>query len=230
MPGPATFNASQLAGVLERIPDVVWRYRLLPPPARFEYVTPSVFALTGYTPDDHYEDPDLGRRIVHPDDLPTIEAALVSPDEHMTFTVRWRHKRGFVFATEHRITVIRNALGQVVALEGIARPVIEGERRLQLTRGGLIIDLASLRVLVDGQVVALTPAEHRILVLLSDADGGVLAEDLAAQMWGERHPRGTRAIQVHVSNLRRKIEPDPRRPRHLLTLRGVGYMLARGDE
>lgn len=228
MPRPTPLTAPQLAGILERIPDVVWRYRLIPT-AGFEYVSPSVFALTGYTPEEHYNDPDLGRRIAHPEDLPLIEAVLASPEEHKRLTIRWRHKRGDVFATEQRLTVIHNAVDQAVALEGIARPVIEGERRFQLAAADLVLDLVTHRVLVDGRVVALTPAEHRILAVLAAAEGGVPAKGIVARLWGENYPEGTRAVQVHVSNVRRKIEQDPRHPRRLLTLRG-GYALARGDD
>ena len=229
MAGPSTLTAAQLAALLARVPDVVWRYRLLPTPC-FEYVSPSVFALTGYTPAEHYNDPELGRRIAHPDDLALLEAAVLAPEEHKTVTIRWRHKGGVVFTTEQRITAIQNAMAQVVALEGIGRPVIEGERRFQLHAGDLVLDLATHRVLVDGRVVALTPAEHRILALLAAAEGPVGSGDIVARLWGESHSGGTRVVEVHVSNLRRKIEENPRRPRRLLTLRGAGYAIARAED
>src|SRR5918998_1868269 len=91
-------NDSQLVTLLERMPDIVWRYRLVPTPG-FEYVSPSVFALTGYTPAEHYADPDLGRRIVHPDDLPVLEAAIASPGAHPVLTLRWRHRTGAIMTT-----------------------------------------------------------------------------------------------------------------------------------
>jgi DNA-binding winged helix-turn-helix (wHTH) protein len=220
---------AQLAGLLERLPDIVWRYRVQPTPG-FDYVSPSVFALTGYTPEDHYADPDLGRRIAHPDDAPLIEATLAAPDANATVMIRWRHRSGATFATEQRITAVRDATGAVVALEGVGRPVMDGERRYQMQAGDLVIDLATHRVLVDGRVVELTPAEHRILAQLAATDGPVSAEALAARLWGAEHPGGTRVVQVHVSNLRRKLEPDPRFPRRLVTHRGVGYALARGAD
>ncbi len=224
----ATLTPAQLAGLLDRIPDIVWRYRLVPEPG-FEYVSPSVFALTGYTPDEHYADPDLGRRIAHPDDLPRLEAILSEPVGDRVVMMRWRHRSGATFATEQRLTAVRDASGQVVAMEGVGRPVLEGDRRLQLSAGDLTIDLATHRALVDGQVVELTPAEHRILALLAVADGPVSAEEIVARLWGQQHPGGDRVVQVHVSNLRRKIERDPARPERLVTRRGVGYALAAPD-
>ncbi len=227
MSAPApVLDSSQLVALLERVPDIVWRYRLRPT-AAFEYVSPSVFALTGYTPAEHYADPDLGRRIVHPDDIPLLEATMFSPEAYPTVTLRWRHRRGAVFATEHRMTVVRDADEQVVALEGIGRPVTGLGSGVRMQAGDLVLDLAAHRALVGDQVIDLTPAEHRILSLLVSADGPVTAHDLVVRLWGRDHPGGTRAVEVHVSNLRRKLEPEPRRPQRLLTRRGVGYVLAR---
>jgi two-component system alkaline phosphatase synthesis response regulator PhoP len=93
--------------------------------------------------------------------------------------------------------------------------------------GDVVLDLAAHRALVDERVVDLTPSEHRILSLLVAADGPVSAHDLVVRLWGVDQPGGTRAVQVHISNLRAKLEHDPRRPQRLLTRRGVGYVLAR---
>lgn len=221
-----TLSGTQLVGLLERVPDIVWRYRLRPAPG-FEYVSPSVFALTGYTPEEHYADPDLGRRIAHPDDVPLLEATLEAPDAHPVVTLRWIHRQGTVFTTEQRLTVVRDASGEVVALEGVGRPVARPASSARVHAGDVVLDLGANRALVDGRVVDLTPAEHRILSLLVTADGPVSARDLVVRLWGADHPGGTRAVQVHVSNLRRKLERDPRHPSRLLTERGVGYVLAR---
>lgn len=225
--GRPALSGTQLVGLLERVADIVWRYRLRPDPA-FEYVSPSVFALTGYTPAEHYADPDLGRRIAHPDDLPLLEKALGSPEDHLTVTLRWLHKQGAVFATEHRLALVRDDDGELVAVEGVGRPVpgtTAGAPRMRA--GDLVLDLAAHRALVGDRVVDLTPAEHRILSLLCAADGPVSARDLVIRLWGADHPGGTRAVQVHISNLRRKLEDDHRRPSRLLTRRGIGYVLVR---
>ena len=96
--------------------------------------------------------------------------------------------------------------------------------------GDVLLDLAGHRALVDDRVVDLTPAEHRLLSLLVAADGPVSLHDLVVRLWGSDHAGGTRAVQVHISNLRRKLEDDPRRPQRLLTYRGVGYVLARPED
>jgi hypothetical protein len=220
-------EANELSALLERIPDIVWRYRLVPDRG-FEYVSPSVFGVTGYTPAEHYADPDLGRRIVHPDDAPLLDAVLRSAERFATLSIRWRHRHGHVIATHQRLTLVRDDEGDVVALEGVGRPVTDDRPRTYRVRAGeVVLDLAGHRVLVGERVVALTPAEHRILALLAASDGPVEARALVAGLWGTEQPGGVRAVQVHVSNLRRKIEDDPRRPTRLITHRGVGYALVR---
>ena len=224
MPPTTALSAPQLVAVLERVPDIVWRYRLRPEPG-FEYVSPSVFALTGYTPEQHYADPDLGRRIAHPDDLPLLEKVIRAPATHRTVTLRWRHKEGAVFATEQRLTLVREASGDIIAIEGIGRPVTGKPVQARVQRGDIVLDLAGHRALVDDRVVDLTPAEHRILASLIAAETPMGAQELAGRLWGASEKSGVRTVQVHISNLRRKLEQDPRRPARLLTHRGVGYAL-----
>jgi Transcriptional regulatory protein, C terminal/PAS fold len=220
-------GGDELAALLERVPDIVWRYRFVPAPG-FEYVSPSAFALTGFTPQEHYADPDLGRRIVHPDDAALLEEVIQSPAEHSRVHLRWRHRDGGEFTTEQRITVVRDEGGEIVALEGIGRPLTGKEAPpFQLRAGEVVLDLAAHRALVGDRVVELTPAEHRILALLAASDGPVEQGALVAGIWGTDTADGQRALQVHVSNLRRKLEEDPARPQRLVTYRGVGYGLAR---
>jgi hypothetical protein len=224
--GAPALDATQLVALLERVPDVVWRYRLAPE-AGFEYVSPSAFALTGYTPAEHYADPQLGRRIAHPDDLPLLEETIRSPEAHATVMLRWRNRAGATFLTEQRIAAVRDERGAIVALEGVGRPVAERPGSERAQAGDVVLDLAAHRALVDDRVIDLTPSEHRLLSLLIAAADPVSPHDLVVRLWGADHPGGTRAVQVHISNLRRKIERDPRRPERLVTHRGVGYALAR---
>ena len=220
-------GADQLAALLERVPDIVYRYRLTPTPG-FEYVSRSVFALTGYTPQEHYADPELAQRIVHPDDAALLEAVIRAPEDHQRVRLRWRHRGGAEFATEHRITAVRDEDGRIVAIEGVGRPVTTSrELRFELRAGDVVLDLAAHRALAGDRVVELTPAEHRILALLAESDGPVERRALVVRLWGMEVAGGERAVQVHISNLRRKLEEDPTRPQRLVTYRGVGYGLVR---
>jgi two-component system, OmpR family, response regulator RegX3 len=92
--------------------------------------------------------------------------------------------------------------------------------------GGLRLDLATQTAEVDGREVRLTPSEVRILSLLSDAPGVVVSRaDLMRHLWNSDHVGDEHACEVHISNLRRKIERDPSQPQRLVTVRGQGYKL-----
>jgi two-component system KDP operon response regulator KdpE len=87
----------------------------------------------------------------------------------------------------------------------------------------LVIDLARHEVLAGGARVMLTPIEFDILALLvQNADRLVTWNQVAAAVWGGESMVDTRTIRVHVSNLRRKIEPHSTVPRYVLTEPGVG--------
>jgi PAS domain S-box-containing protein len=109
----------------ENAPDIVFRYELSPQ-HRFAYVSPVVASVIGYTPEEYYADPDLGFKIVHPDDRRSLESALSGDGRHAgTVTMRWTHKSGSLIWIEQRSALVRDADGQVVAIEGIARDISE---------------------------------------------------------------------------------------------------------
>lgn len=104
------------------------------------------------------------------------------------------------------------------------------ERRL-LEFPGLEIDLLRYRVLAQGEPVELSAAQFKILTLLASHPGRVYSrEQIMAPIWGNGLPSGSRAADVHVQNIRQKIEPDPINPRHILTVRGTGYRFAEVGE
>jgi DNA-binding response OmpR family regulator len=92
--------------------------------------------------------------------------------------------------------------------------------------GGLHIDVTRHSATVDGKPLALTRSEFRLVTLLASEPGRVFTRDeLVRHLWQSEFVGDRRAIDVHISNLRRKLEPDPRHPRRLVTARGVGYKL-----
>jgi DNA-binding response OmpR family regulator len=96
--------------------------------------------------------------------------------------------------------------------------------------GGLQIDFDAREVTVDGRRVTLTHYEFELLALLARAAGRVLSrQQILDALKGEAYESFDRSIDVHVSNLRQKIEPDPRAPRRIKTVRGVGYVLTAGN-
>ncbi len=91
---------------------------------------------------------------------------------------------------------------------------------------GLEVDLARRRVVAQGQEVQLTPTEYDLLRLLVTHAGKVLTHrQLLAQIWGPAYVEQPHVLRVNISNLRHKIEPEPARPRYILTEPGVGYRL-----
>ncbi|TMK70990.1 MAG: response regulator transcription factor [Actinobacteria bacterium] len=93
--------------------------------------------------------------------------------------------------------------------------------------GGLELDLAAHVARVDGRVVRLTPSEFRLLSTLSERPGRVFSRrELMQHLWDSSYVGDERAADVHVANLRRKVEADPKEPVRLVTVRGAGYMLA----
>lgn len=88
------------------------------------------------------------------------------------------------------------------------------------------VDLAARRVFAGGAEVHLTPTEYRLLLTLIRHAGKVVTHRmLLRELLGEEHEDAQHTLRVHISQLRRKLEPDPTRPRHLLTEPGVGYRL-----
>jgi len=93
--------------------------------------------------------------------------------------------------------------------------------------GRLRIDTVCHEVRVDGAAVALTPSEYRLLVALATYPGRVYSRlELINRLQGHDFAGYERTIDAHVKNLRRKIESDPRHPRYVDTVHGVGYRLA----
>jgi len=92
--------------------------------------------------------------------------------------------------------------------------------------GGLTIDLGRHEVLVDGERVHLTLSEFKVLSLLAEQPGDAVSRrELMQHLWASEHVGDEHACEVHISNLRRKIERDPTSPERLVTVRGHGYKL-----
>jgi two-component system, OmpR family, KDP operon response regulator KdpE len=92
--------------------------------------------------------------------------------------------------------------------------------------GMLTLDLEKRALFVNGKRVALTPHEFDLLRLLATNEGKLLTHrTILREVWGPAYGEESHYLHVYVSLLRRKIEPDPARPRYLLTEPGAGYRL-----
>ena len=92
--------------------------------------------------------------------------------------------------------------------------------------GDLKMDLASRKTTVSGHEVQLTPTEYELLHVMIKFAGKVLTHRLLLQeVWGPEYGDELHMLHVNISNLRRKIEPEPNHPRYIVTEPGVGYRL-----
>jgi len=107
------------------------------------------------------------------------------------------------------------------------RELDRGNGALPVRRlGGVRIDLGRQEVHVDGERVRLTLSEFKMLALLAEhSDEPVSRRELMQHLWASEHVGDEHACEVHISNLRRKIERDPSHPQRLVTVRGLGYKL-----
>jgi two-component system response regulator RegX3 len=92
--------------------------------------------------------------------------------------------------------------------------------------GGLELDPLRHRLRVDGDVVTLTPSEFRLLELLAGEPDRVFSRtEIMQHLWESSYVGDQRACDIHISNLRRKVEQDPADPKRIVTVRGIGYKL-----
>jgi two-component system KDP operon response regulator KdpE len=120
------------------------------------------------------------------------------------------------FGVEELLARLRAALRRV---DAPAEPVVE--------LGDLRIDLEKRAVSVRGEPVQLTPHEFALLRVLARNPGKLLTHGmLLREVWGRGYGDESHYLHVYVSQLRRKLEPDPARPRYILTEPGAGYRLA----
>jgi two-component system KDP operon response regulator KdpE len=93
-----------------------------------------------------------------------------------------------------------------------------------VTTASFAVDLAAKKVRRDGAEVHLTPTEWGLLEILVRNRGRLVAQkQLLLEVWGPSYARETHYLRVYLAQLRRKLEPEPSRPRHLLTEPGMGY-------
>lgn len=96
-----------------------------------------------------------------------------------------------------------------------------------IAHGAIRLDPERFEVTVSGELVHLPPKEFELLQILMENAGRVLPRiTLIDRVWGDDYVGDTRTLDVHIKRLREKVEPVPHDPRHLKTVRGIGYKFA----
>jgi two-component system KDP operon response regulator KdpE len=117
--------------------------------------------------------------------------------------------------------------GELLArLRAVMRRAADNGGEPRVTVGELTVDFDARRVLVDGAEVHLTPIEFDLLRVLTQHRGKLVTHSqLLREVWGPSYEGETHYLRVHVAHIRSKIEPEPSRPRYVITEPGVGYRL-----
>lgn len=119
------------------------------------------------------------------------------------------------------------SMGELMARMRVAlRRTIPHEPEPVFEVGNLTVNLGRRLVTAQGDEVQLTPTEYDLLrTMVLDAGKVLTHRHLLNEVWGAGYENDTHLLRVNISNLRHKIEPDPSRPRYILTEPGVGYRL-----
>ena len=154
----------------ENAQDLIFRFELVPE-RRFSYVSPSAARIVGYFPQEHYDDPDLGFKLIHPEDRHLLQqmghdpAAMTAP-----VVLRWVRKDGETIWVEQSIVPIFDDKANVIAIEGIARDITQrkrDEQELNQHRQYLSTMLDSIgdafiAVDLDARVVRMNPVAEQL--------------------------------------------------------------------
>jgi two-component system KDP operon response regulator KdpE len=123
------------------------------------------------------------------------------------------------------------AMGELLArVRAALRRTVDGDAPSTVETADFDVDLVAKRVRRDGEEVHLTPTEWHILEVLVRSPGRLVAQrQLLQEVWGPQYGTETNYLRLYLAQLRRKLEPEPSRPRYLITEPGMGYRFEPGD-
>ena len=168
--------------LVENAQDVIFR---VVPGRGFEYISPAVANMVGYTPEEYYADPDLAVKVIHPDDRSKVHPHFRGEGSNRPVILRGIHKGGGLVWMEHTLVSIFDDAGNVVAVEGIARDVTERKRGEEATLYLAAIVESSEDAIVgtapDGTIMSWNPAAEKL--------SGYTAEEAIGQRISLIHPQ-----------------------------------------
>jgi two-component system KDP operon response regulator KdpE len=134
------------------------------------------------------------------------------------------------FSSSELVARVRVALRHAALASGSAGAGRANHPTPPFQLGTLILDFERRRMTLNGQDIHLTPKEYEVLKYLAVQAGKVITHRTLLQaVWGSQYETEDHYLHVFIRALRRKIEPDPRRPQYLITEPGVGYFLRNPD-
>ena len=164
---------------------------------------------------------ELCRRVKQIADLPIIVLSAVDASEAKVSALE-------LYAEDY-VTKPFDPDELVARIQRVLRRAAIGSPQISLEGGDVEVDLASRRLTTSTGTQQLTPTEARLLqVLAASVDRVVGTDELLDRVWTDADGADPSYLWVTVRRLRRKLEPDPDRPRYLLTERGIGYRLVSG--
>jgi diguanylate cyclase (GGDEF)-like protein/PAS domain S-box-containing protein len=184
-------SEERFRSIAEHTSDVLFRLRLLPEP-EFEYLSPAVVSVTGYTAEEMCADFGLARSCIHPDDAGLIRLFAKGEDLDRPTVLRWKHRDGRTVWTEQRFAPVYDDEGNLSALHGIARDVTEQKRmEAQVRYMSLHDPLTGLynRAYFEEEMKRLDDpsrfTERPITILSTDVDGMKLVNDTKGHKEGD---------------------------------------------
>lgn len=122
------------------------------------------------------------------------------------------------FSVRELLSRVRAVLRRSTITENLSDDVI--------TSGNIEISLNKYEAKVDGNIIDLTPREFELLYALCENKGNLMSrEQIFDEIWGYSFVGNSKTLDVHIQRIREKIEEDPKKPKRLITVRGVGYKL-----
>jgi len=117
------------------------------------------------------------------------------------------------------------SIGELLArVRATLRRIVQVEHSPVMTTSDFCIDFAKGEVTRSGQLVHLTPIEWKIVKVLTQSEGRLVTQrTLLSEVWGAQYVDETGYLRVHMTHIRRKLEPEPARPRYFRTEPGIGY-------
>ncbi len=187
--------------------------------ARCEAVKPDMFILDIMLPGiDGYE---ILRRIRQNSNLKTLPVIMLTAKGE-----EFDRVLGLELGADDYITKpfsVRELVARIKAVFRRSDQPVESTAKV-LTAGNITVDSERHEVLKDGRKIELTPKEFKLLKILIQNRGKVMARDvLLEKVWGFDYYGETRTVDVHIRYLRQKIENDDSKPEYIETVRGVGY-------